>query len=62
MRQGLTDADAARLVDQVERDRQQYLAGAAAVKKAVLERSALMADVLDKVGKQIAKRPTRSSA
>ena len=55
LRRGLSDADAARLVEKVERDRQQYLTGATTVRKAVFDGRALMADALDKVGPQIAK-------
>ena len=55
LRRGLSDADAARLIENVERDRQQYLTGATTVRKVDLEGRTLMADVLDKVGPQIAK-------
>jgi methyl-accepting chemotaxis protein len=54
VRKALTNAQLLRRLDQVERDRQQYLTGAAAVRKAIVERNALVTDVLDKLGPEIA--------
>ena len=53
VRQAVTDDELLRRLDQVQKDSQDYVAGAAAIKKAVLARNAVVEDVLAKVGSRM---------
>ena len=50
VRQGVTDAEILRRLDQLQKDSQDYIAGAAAIKKTVQARNAIEDEVLNKVG------------
>ncbi|MGV0952081.1 MAG: HAMP domain-containing protein, partial [Azonexus sp.] len=50
VRQAVTDGELLRRLDQVQKDREDYAAGAAAIKKTVLARNVIEDDVLNKVG------------
>ncbi|MGV0951587.1 MAG: HAMP domain-containing protein, partial [Azonexus sp.] len=53
VRQAVTLGELLRRLDQVQKDSEDYVAGAAAIKQAILARNAIVEDVLSKVGKQI---------